>query len=139
MGAGFGVVVGIVDVEALALGGGDELLELEVGALGVEDGLRDIGENAGSAFGNVAASTPEEDGIEDVCDAFGGVEVFGHAIQEVDELFGAAVGEVVLAEGLLGGDREVAAGRAGASDVRATRARGGALRSGRRCGGQGWR
>ncbi|HTP69897.1 MAG TPA: hypothetical protein VMJ35_13400 [Dongiaceae bacterium] len=109
--------VGIEDGETLTGGERERALELDVGTLGVEDGLGDVGEDPGLAFGDVTVGAPEEDGVENVGDAFGSVEVLGHFFKQLAELLGAAFGEMVLAERLFGGDGTVAAGASIARDV----------------------
>jgi len=101
---GAGVIAGerIVDAEAFAFGSGDEFLELEMGTLGIEDGLEDVGEDAGASFGDLVIGEGEEDGVESVGDGSGGVEIVGARVEEVGETLGRAFGEVVLAERLGG-------------------------------------
>jgi hypothetical protein len=135
-GFGFGVVGGerVIDGEALALGSGDESLELEVGALRIQDGLENVGENAGTAFGDFTVGESEEDGVENIGDVIGGHEVVADAVHQFGEMFGRAFGKVMLAERLLGGDSEVAAGASIAGNVLAAETRG---EGDRRLGGLG--
>lgn len=92
---------------------------MKIGALGIEDGLRNVREDSGFAFGDVAVGEPEEDGVEDIVDAFGRVEVVRHFFQKIGEDHGTVLGKVVLAVGFHGGSGKIAAAAAVARDVRA--------------------
>jgi hypothetical protein len=102
---------------------GFELLAAFDGAMGVQDGVRDVGEDAGLAFGNGALGKRKEDVIENAGDVFGRGEVVGQTSQVAGELFGAAGSgrrKVFLAERFLRRDGEITAGATAAGNMLAT-------------------
>ena len=114
-----GGVVKIIEGQTAALRFGEDLLKLKIDALGVEDGLSNVGEDPGLAFGDVAVGSPEKDGVEDIADTFGGVEVLRHFLEQVEESLGAVLWKMVFAVGLCEGGGKIAAAATVARDVRA--------------------